>query len=94
MQVDDERVLVGLFAFQMACWNFHYGFSMAGNVLQVRCGSRLVRGNNVVMEPEPYISRGAAAFSRVGFIIAYGNQVEILLVGEQGDGITVALRVW
>lgn len=45
------------------------------------------------MEPEPYISRGAAAFSRVGFIIAYGNQVEILLVGEQGDGITVALRV-
>ena len=37
------------------------------------------------MEPEPYISRGAAAFSRVGFIIAYGNQVEILIVGEQGE---------
>lgn len=83
MQVDGECVLICFLPFQVPCGKLDNGFSMAGNVLFI---IRLVFGHNVVMETNlDFFLSTTGSFGCINICIAYGNQVKVLLVREQGN---------
>lgn len=80
VQIDSKRVLICFLTFQVSYGEFDYRFGMAGNILVAVC---FVLAHDIIVETYLNISVGTTASAiRIDIRVAYGNQVEMLFVGE------------